>query len=434
MKGLLFGLVLLMALALALAPALARAQRLDVATVLQLAESRSKKVAIAESTLQASDERLEQTRSLRYPSVELSANASRQSEAAVVSGNDNKTDLKGTRGTLSFTQPIYRPTTSAQLELDATQVRKRTLELMQARAESRFVAFQAVIAYLSAAESLALFESQQASLAHLVKQATRNYEMGLVTITDSQEAQAKLDALVAQRVAAERDVEVAWLAILTLIGPRPAGTEVDRRTLSSQVRPVQPLSEVLATVRERNLRLKLAEVGVLSADLDIRRFKAVEKPTVDLIGSVARTKEDSSFGFASTRAFTTTKQVGVQLSVPLFSGFSGVHKDRELRHLHERAIAERDDTVLEVEEEVLSAHVRSRSADEQVRLLELARSSQMSAEASIERGLAVGVRLWIDLLNARQQRFTIERDLARSRYERELANARLRFLADQPIH
>jgi outer membrane protein TolC len=97
-------------------------------------------------------------------------------------------------------------------------------------------------------------------------------------------------------------------------------------------------------------------------------------------------------------------------------------------------MAEKDDATLSVEEEVTSVHMRAQSAEEQARLLERARTSQMSAEVSIERGLGVGVRLWIDLLNARQQRFTIERDLARVRYDRELAQARLRLLADLPIH
>lgn len=425
---------LVLAPALALCPALGAAQLLDVSAVLSLAESRSRKVAIAESLLQASGERLEQTRSLRYPSIEFSANASQQREAEKVGVVDNRIELTGSRGTLSFSQPIFRPVTSVQLELDSVLVRRRTLEVGQAKADARFAAFQAVIAYLSAAESLTLFEAQQASLAHLVKQAARNYEMGLVTITDSQEAQAKFDALVAQRVAAERDVGVAWLAIQTMIGPGPLGRGVDRATLPSEARPVQALPEIMAAARERNLRLKLAELSVLSAELDIKRYKAVEMPTVDLIGSVARAKEDSAGRFGSIESFTTTKQIGVQLTYPLFSGLSGVHKDRELQHLYERAVAEKDDATLAVEEEVLSAHMRAQSTEEQARLLELARTSQMSAEASIERGLSVGVRLWIDLLNARQQRFTIERDLARVRYDRELAQARLRLLADSPIH
>jgi outer membrane protein len=65
----------------------------------------------------------------------------------------------------------------------------------------------------------------------------------------------------------------------------------------------------------------------------------------------------------------------------------------------------------------------------QVRALEQAVASSETALASNKLGYEVGVRINIDVLNAQQQLFSTQRDLARARYDALLNGLRLKAAA-----
>ena len=67
---------------------------------------------------------------------------------------------------------------------------------------------QAYFDVLASTDSLTFVKAQKAAVAEQLASAKRNFEVGTSTITDTREAQARFDLVVAQELAAENDLRV----------------------------------------------------------------------------------------------------------------------------------------------------------------------------------------------------------------------------------
>jgi outer membrane protein len=74
---------------------------------------------------------------------------------------------------------------------------------------------------LFASENLAAVQANKAAISQQLESAKKNFEVGNATITDTHEAQARYDLVVAQEIAAESDLEVKKSALLSIIGRNP---------------------------------------------------------------------------------------------------------------------------------------------------------------------------------------------------------------------
>ena len=71
--------------------------------------------------------------------------------------------------------------------------------------------------------NIELAEAQKAAVSEQLAQAKRNFEVGVATITDTNEAQAKYDQIVAQEIAARNDSTTGCTALRAIIGRMPEG-------------------------------------------------------------------------------------------------------------------------------------------------------------------------------------------------------------------
>jgi outer membrane protein len=119
----------------------------------------------------------------------------------------------------------------------------------------------------------------------------------------------------------------------------------------------------------------------------------------------------------------------VQLQLPIFQGGSVTSREREAAALYQRA---RDDLDNAKRTAVLTArqlYLSTLNGITQVGALEQAKVSSQSALDSNKLGYEVGIRINIDVLNAQQQLYSTERDLALARYNTILNNLKLKQAA-----
>src|SRR5690606_18487432 len=129
-------------------------------------------------------------------------------------------------------------------------------------------------------------------------------------------------------------------------------------------------------------------------------------PTVDLVASRGRTLVDGTPATsvaAITGSQTTSTQIGVQLNVPLFSGFATTSRIREAIALEDKARSDLENARRTAAQAARQAFVGVSSGLAQVRALEAALVSSQSALEANQLGYEVGVRINIDVLNAQQQ-------------------------------
>ena len=328
--------------------------------------------------------------------------------------------------TLSASQPLYRPVDKLVNDqaLLSVDVAKATLVLAEQDLIVRTT--QAYFDVLAATDTLAFVRAQKSAVAEQLAAAKRNFEVGTTTVTDSREAQASFDLVVAQEIAAENDLRVKQLTLDQLVGrvgvaPKPLVAPV----VLPPLLPGDPQAWV-ALNDETHPTILQATRGLEIAQLETRKAEAGHKPTVDLVAQYQVARAPSTTTLAQNTVRSNNASIGVQFNMPLFAGYAIQNRVKETLALEDKARTDLEAAKRGVDLATRSAFLGVLSGQGQVKALEAAEVSSQSALDANRLGYQVGVRINIDVLNAQSQLFQTKRDLAQARYNVLLGELRLR--------
>jgi outer membrane protein len=414
------------ALALGLATG---AQAQSLVDVYESARSFDATYLSARSQYDAALAKAEQARAGLLPQAGLAAAANwsrRDSSQAALDSSFNSQNV-----TLSASQPLYRPANQLAYEQGQVSIDVAKAQLNSAEQDLIVRTSQAYFDVLAAEDTLAFVSTQKAAVAEQLAAAKRNFEVGTTTVTDSREAQARFDLVLAQEIAAANDLRVKRLALDQLVGksgvaPVPLATPVVLPTLL----PADPEAWV-GEAQTRNPSVIQATKGLEIARLETRKAEAGHKPTLDLIGQYQIARAPVS-GFANN-VRNNTATVGVQFNMPLFAGYAIQNRVKETLALEDKARTDLEAAKRGVAQATRSAYFGVLSGQSQVKALEAAQASSQSALDANKLGYQVGVRINIDVLNAQSQLFQTQRDLAVARYNVLLGGLRLRQASGQLV-
>ena len=367
----------------------------------------------------------EQAKAGILPSANLSAGVTRSNYDSVLPAAPERNFTSQT-ATISASQPLYRPERFATWQQGKRQVEQAQAQLTIASQDLIVRVSQAYFDVLAAQDTLAFVRAQKSAVGEQLASAKRNFEVGTSTITDTREAQARHDLVIAQEIAAENDLRVKRIALDSLVGkpdvkPNPLVVPVN-------VPPPQP-ADVNAWVQqgeENSPAIQQAKTAVEIAQLETEKAKAGHKPTLDLTASYNASRSPNGSATIGVPTRNNTGSVGVSFNLPLFAGFATQNRIRETLSLEEKAQADLDATRRTVAHGVRTAYYGVVSGLGQVKALEAAEASSQSALEANRLGYQVGVRINIDVLNSQSQLFQTKRDLAQARYTVLLGHLKLR--------
>ena len=327
---------------------------------------------------------------------------------------------------ISATQPLYRPANWATYKQGFKQVEQARAQLDAAEQDLIVRTSQGYFDVLAAQDTLTFVRAQKEAVAEQLASAKRNFEVGTATITDTREAQARYDLVIAQEIAAVNDLQVKKIALDQLVGL----TESQPRPLRAPVAlpPVVP-ADVNAWVQQSDAvhpSIRQARSGLDIAELEVNKAEAGHKPTVDATASYSVTNNPSNTAQNGISSRAKVSSIGIVLNVPLFAGFSVQNRIRETLSLRDKASSDLEGARRTVAQSTRTAFYGVQSGQGQVKALEAAElSSQVALDAN-KLGYQVGVRINIDVLNSQSQLFQTKRDLAQARYNVLLGGLRLR--------
>jgi len=400
----------------------------DLMDVYREAQRNDPSVAAARANWQATQERVPQARAGLLPNVTLSANTN-ANYCGTNLDSDPHVGVNRNFGfgglTVSASQPLYRYANSVAYNQAVEQVRQADYTLESARQDLILRVATAYFDVLLAQFNVGLAESQKAAVSEQLAQAKRNFEVGVATITDTNEAQAKYDSIVAQEITARNDLENKRTALRAIIGRFPT----DLKRLGPGFEPTLPSPDTLDAWVDRaladNLAVRVAQYNADIATLEIERQRAGHLPTLDLVASANAQGFNAS---VNTNAAGEQHQVaiGLALTVPLYQGGFVDSKVREAVALQENA---RQNLEVARRNALFSAQTGFTgvmSAAASVRAFEQALVSAQSAYESNKTGQEVGVRTNLDVLNTQQNVFQTRRDLAQAYFNYLIGVLRLK--------
>jgi outer membrane protein len=413
----------LFALATALSTAASAADLIDV---FRQAQSADATYASARATWAAAQERIPQGRAALLPLASLTASAQyndrsvrfRESPLPRTSNNFNSTGVL-----LSVTQPLYRRENTVIYEQALTQVEQADAQLAAAAQDLILRVSQAYFDVLLAHDSVAFAEAQKVAIGQQLEQAKRNFEVGVATITDTHEAQARYDLTTSLEIAARNDLELRRRALEQIIGrAAPPIAPLGAALVLREPQPPQ-MDTWVALAQKSNLQVRVAFTSLTFASQEIERNRAQHLPTLDAFATFNESGSGAQPGNLGTDSRGSV--VGVQVALPLYQGGLTNSRVREAIANEDRARKDLEGARRSAEFNARQSFLGITNGIAQVRALEAALVSTQSQLASTRLGQEVGVRTQVDVLNAQQQLFSARRDLAQSKYNYILSLLRL---------
>ncbi len=336
---------------------------------------------------------------------------------------DFSSESESTRYSLGLTQTIFRWDRWVNLRQAGDRVARAEIDFEAARQQLIVRVAERYFDVLAAQDNLAFAESNNEAISRQLDQATRRFEVGLIAITDVQEAQAGFDLAVADEINARRQLasarerlrEVTGTHFTDLAGP---GAELPL------IRP-EPANEDAWVQRalQDNLTLNAQRLTAEIADKEVSRQRAGHLPTIDLNASRSRNESTGATPFDTSDTDSTS--VSLQFNMPIFSGGGTRSLVRQAAYQHEAAKAVLEREARATERTARDAFLGVQSEISRVSALRQALQSNNTALQATEAGFEVGTRTTVDVLNARSTAFRARNDLARSRYDYLLNTLRL---------
>jgi outer membrane protein len=383
----------------------------------------------AKSQFLANQAKADQGKAALLPTVGLSGGVTRSDREMTPATTTSDYNYTTRTAGINASQPLYRPANLATYQQSQKALEIAQAALKQAEQDLIVRTTQAYFEVLAAQQSLTFVKAQKSAVAEQLASAKRNFEVGTSTITDTREAQARYDLVMAQEIAADNDLRVKKVALELLVG-KPDATPL---SLSAQAKlpPVTGANaeEWIAQGEQLHPAIQQARVNLDIAKLETSKAQAGHKPTVDFTLGYNAQKNiggTSVAQFAGQQNQINIASAGITANMPIFAGFATQNRIRETLALEDKARSDLEGAQRQVAQATRTAYLGLQSGLGQVKALEAAEASSQAALDANKLGYQVGVRINIDVLNSQSQLYQTKRDLAKARYDVLLGQLKLR--------
>ena len=400
----------------------------DLLQVYREAQKQDPAIAAARSLWEATQERVPQARSGLLPNVTAQgqANANYYDATLNAAQSVNVSQNYGF-GSLVFSasQPLYRPQNVVALDQAREQVVQSDFTLGIAQQDLIVRTAVAYFDVLLAEFNVELAQQQKLAVSEQLAQAKRNFEVGTATITDTNEAQAKYDQIIATEIQSLNDLDRRRTALMAIIGRMPKALKRVGRGFEPILPDPNRLEYWVDRALKENLSVRSAQSNFEIATLEVDRARAGHLPTLDAVASATVTANSGSIN-VDYSANTRQGLIGLVVNVPIYQGGFVSSRVREAISLQDRSRADLEAAKRTAATNAQDGFSGVNSAAAGVKAFEQAVASAEVALQSNILGQEVGIRTNLDVLNVQQNVYSTRRDLANAYFTYLLATLRLK--------
>ncbi len=340
---------------------------------------------------------------------------------------------KGWNWTLELRQTLFRWDQWVRLKQADKQSVQADVDYLVAEQALITRVAQAYFNVLAAEDTLASEQAAKEAIGRQLEQAQKRFEVGLIAITDVQEAQAAYDQAVAAEILAKRALANQREALREIIGQYPPELAKPGESIPLVTPEPPEENQWVNTALQQNPSVLSSQIATEIAKDNVSLARTGHYPTVDLV--LSRTEVDiegdqatglSSEALGATGELgdpfpsdfdTTQDSIGVQIQVPIFSGGTTSSQVREAVYRHRAAREQLQRVTRDTERQTRDAYLGVISEISRVQALKQALESARTALRATEAGYEVGTRTTVDVLDARRALFLAETNYLRSRYD-----------------
>ena len=405
----------------------------------------------AEANFLATSEVKAQARSSLLPSLSLSASDSDSysknpnppldfitgQPSTIFSGSE--ADSQSSSLSLSLSQTIFDWGQYLSLkQADKTIMRAQT-DLASTQQDLMIRVANAYFNVLSAEDLLSADIAAREALSQQLEQAQRRFDVGLIAITNVQEAQAGYDQTVASVIGSERILATARESLREIIDDYVADLKSPIDDLPLLTPDPASVEAWVEASQGQNLALAASRIATEIAQDDIKISRSSRFPTLRL---AAAGSDNSSTSTQTTNSFagpaiTTppsssdreSNSISLNLSMPIFTGGANRSRIQQSVYRHRASIESLERIARQTERLTRDAYLGVTSEISRVQALRQALESSRTALLATQAGFEVGQRTGVDVVNAQNNVRRAETTYAGARYEYLLNLLRLKQAA-----
>lgn len=369
----------------------------------------------AEATFLGIKENLPQALALSLPTLSASAtnNANKNSTAGGFNSRSYQLDLS---------QDIFNPSNIIEYQKTKFQVLQAQSTFEKAKQDLILSVTKQYFRILKAKNDVDFNKAKLSAFSKHLQQTEQRFNVGLTAITNVHEAKARRDDANAQLIAAENTLSNQYESLNEIIGQQVDHVDdlVHSKVQLSMPSP-NNMEKWVQMSLDNNLALIAQKHKVEQERYSIRKQQAGHLPTLGLNGSIAKSK--------TTDPFSTTKTVGLSLSVPIFSGGTVISKTEQA--VQSLAQAQSDYVRIHrgAESSTRKAFRGIKTQLSEIHALEQATISNQSALKATESAFDVGTRTMVDVLNAQSELLEARKKLNNAHYDFILESLQLKASA-----
>ena len=320
--------------------------------------------------------------------------------------------------------------------LKAANAQVAQAEATYAAAEQNLI-FRVSQAYFNVLTAKDNLEAQQASLeaiAHQLDQADKRYDVGLIAITDVQEAKAARDTAAAAVIAAKRTLATAEDQLQEITGQKYDSLSKPGTDMPLNLPEPADEQRWVDISLDQNMTLVSSRLAADIARDNVQVAFGGHLPTLDLVAGRTYSNQYGNYNYAGQAldnfgSRINDRSISLQLTVPIFSGGMVQSKVRQSQYLWIAAKEQMTQTSRATERQARDAYLGVISGIARVQALRQALESSQTALTATEAGYEVGTRTAVDVLNARRTLVQAQTDYSGSRYDFIVSIIQLRLAA-----
>ncbi len=320
-------------------------------------------------------------------------------------------------GSIVLTQPLFDYEIYAQYKASVAQ---KMISDERYRSKLLDLAVRVINAYIEVAYSkdkIALAEAQKKSYKEQLTLNKRLMEEGEGTITDVLETQARYSIAESQRIEAYDALDAAQRDLEQIIGIRLEQLD-DIQVLRSDKFSIMPLGTTSFDdwkdiALKKNPELAAARYRINAAKYEVEKNKAGYMPKIQLYASYS---DNNSSSDNTVHQKFDTRTIGIQVSLPVYSGGRVGALTRQAAARYGQALAEFDAQTGNILNTLHKQFNLCVSSPAKLRAYELAIKSAEKQVVATRQSMLAGQRVNVDVLNAEQQLYAAKRDIAFIKY------------------
>ena len=363
--------------------------------------------------------------------------------AGQVFGVGSEFESEGNSWNMSLSQTIFDWGLIKQLEQVDQQIARAEATFEAARQNLLVRTADSYFGVLAAEETLASEILNREAIGRQLEQAQRRFEVGLIAITEVEQAQANYDLAVANTIQAERVLSITYEALRELIGEyitNLAGPTAELPLLTPDPASVE---EWVQMALRQNLTLISSRLDADIAENNIAVQRGSRLPTVSLSAGYSDSSTDSTVTLIFEDATTGNRfsvpndnpsarsgyNWSLNVSFPLFSGGINSARIRQAVYQRRASLEVVELTARQTERQTRDAYLGVISEISRVQALRQAVESSRTALEATEAGFEVGTQTTVDVLVQQEVLRRAQTNYALSRYNYLINGLRLKEAA-----